>query len=139
MRNLKIIAAVAALSALLGSSAFADDRTTGSATLVAPNTQAYVGTFVQNCTLPSTRGAYVGVYLGQPFQIQGRASLAIYARNGLAFNTSPRANGEESLLMEVGGQSQLGCLPIGTTVMLVSKPLGPEQGPIVVLGSGIVH
>jgi len=137
MRNLKIVAAVASLCALLGTSAYADDRTTGSATLVAPNTQAYVGTFVQNCSSAVGKIAYVGVYLGQPIQIQGRASIALYGNSGFAFGTSPRANGEEGWVTEVGGQSKVGCMPFGTKVLLVSKPLGPE-GPIVVLASGII-
>src|SRR5690348_8946632 len=138
MRKLHIAAAVATLSVMLGGLAFADERTTGSATLISPSTHAYVGTFVQNCASPIGRSAYVGVYLGQPIQVEGRATLSLLGQGGSVFTTSPRANGEEGWLSEAGGQSKMGCLPVGSTVMLVSMPLGPE-GPIRVIGTGTVH
>jgi hypothetical protein len=136
MRTFKIVATVTALSVLLGSSAaFAAERTTNSATLVDPVAQAYVGTFVQSCTVD--HGTYVGVYLGQSFQIQGKASLSVGARNGLAFSTSPRAFGEEGWVNEIGGQNQMGCLPIGTKVYLTYS-LGMGESPIRLLASGTI-
>ena len=138
MRKLHIAAAVGALSVMLGGLALADERTTGSATLVDPATHAYVGTFVQNCASPIGKSSYVGVYLGQPIQVEGKARLSLLGQGGTAFTTSPRAIGEEGWLSEAGGQSKMGCLPVGSTVLLVSMPLGPE-GPIRVLGTGTVH
>jgi hypothetical protein len=135
MRNLTIVAAVAALSMLVGSSALAAERTTGSATLVNPFTSAYVATYTQSCTVD--HGVYVGVYLGKSFQVEGTAKLGIATKKGIAFNSSPRANGEEGWLTEIGGQSNLGCLPIGTTVNLVFYPNGPQH-LIMVLATGIV-
>jgi hypothetical protein len=140
MRKLNIIAAVGALSVLLGSSAFAAERTTGSATFVAPFSQAYVGTFVQDCSGSNTnnKSVYVGVYLGESFQAQGKAFLSIEANNKIAFSTSPRNYGEEGWLSEIGGQSQMGCLPIGAKVFLLYNPGSPSL-PIVVLGTGTVR
>jgi hypothetical protein len=137
MRKINIISVAAGLSMLLGSAAFADDRTTGSATLVSPTTQAYVGTLVQSCQGISAKGGYLGVYLGQSFQVQGHASLGISTKDGTAFSTSPRANGEEGWVTEVGGQNRLACLPIGSKVFLLYSPLGPS-GPIMLLGTGTV-
>jgi hypothetical protein len=135
MRKLNIVAAVAAVSMLVGSSAFAAERTTGSATLVDPYTNAYVGTYTQSCTVD--HGVYVGVYLGQSFQVEGSAKLGIAAKNGIAFSSSPRATGEEGWLTEIGGQSQMGCLPAGTKVSLVYSPDGPTHH-LIVLGTGTV-
>ena len=140
MRNLNIVAAAAALTvALVGSSAFAAERTTQSATFIAPYSQAYVGTFVQDCSGSSTnnKAVYVGVYLGTSFQVEGNATLSIEADNKQAFRTSPRTFGEEGWLTEIGGQSQMGCLPIGSKVYLLSNP-GQSNLPIMVLGVGIV-
>jgi hypothetical protein len=137
MRKFTIISLSAALSVLLGSMAFAGDRTTGSATLLDPNTQTYVGTFVQNCSFTVNKGGYVGVYLADSFQVEGRATLGISAKNGMAFVSTPRAPGEEGWVTEIGGQSKLACLPMGSKVLLLSMPLGPG-GPIRVLGTGTV-
>ncbi len=139
MRTLNIVATVTALSVLLGSSAaFAAERTTNSATLVDPVTQSYVATFVQDCgsSVSKQGDAYLGVYLGQSFQVQGKAFLSIEAGNGIAFSTSPRANGEEGWVTEIGGQSRMGCLPIGTKLYLLNS-LGMNL-PIRVLATGTI-
>jgi len=136
MRTFKMVATVTALSVLVGSSAaFAGDRTTNSATLVDPMTQEYVATLIQSCTVD--HGNYVGVYLGQSFQIEGRAYLSIQAKNGLAFSTSPRASGEEGWVNEIGGQNKMGCLPIGSKVYLTYS-LGFGESPIRLLASGTI-
>jgi len=147
MRKINIISTIVALSALLGSSAFAADRTTASATLVNPNTQTYVGTFIQNCVAKATspgisiaplgKGQYVGVYLAQPYQIQANAALSISTMNGIAFSTTPRAFGEEGVLSEIGGLSRMSCMPIGTRINLLASPNG-AGGPIILLGTGTV-
>jgi hypothetical protein len=137
MRKINIVSVAAGLTMLLGSAAFADDRTTGSATLVSPTTQAYVGTIVQSCQSITGKGGYLGVYLGQSFQVQGNATLAISTDTGNAFSTSPRANGEEGWVTEIGGQNRMGCLPTGSKVYLLYRPLGPS-GPIMLLGTGTV-
>jgi hypothetical protein len=135
MRNFNALAAVAAFSVLLGSAAVAADRTTGSAIFVNPNTQAYVGTFVQDCSNSYSKG-YVGVYLAQSFDIQGSAMLGVATLSRSVFTASPRAKGEEAWATEIGGQSKLSCLPIGTKVYLLSSPGG--NLPITVLGIGTV-
>src|ERR1700688_4600251 len=114
MRILNILAAVTVASAFLGGSAFAAERTTASATFVNPVTHAYVGTLTQDCSGFSVmnKEVYLGVYLAQAFQIEGNAKLTIEANNAIAFSTSPRANGEEGWLTEIGGQSKMGCLPM---------------------------
>src|ERR1700686_504730 len=103
MRILKVVATAAALSMLLGASAFAAERTTSSATLVDPVTQAYVATLVQDASGTSInhKDIYLGVYLAQSFQVEGKSFLSIEAGNGIAFSTSPRAFGEEGWVNEI--------------------------------------
>jgi len=138
MRTLNIVAAAAVVTALLGGSAFAAERTTASATFVDPVTQAYVGTLTQDCSGSSVNNneIYLGVYLAQSFQIEGNAKLSIEANNAIAFSTSPRANDEEGWLTEIGGQSKMGCLPIGAKVFLLYVPA--QQLPIRVIATGTV-
>jgi len=136
MRTKDIVASMAALSILAGSSAaFAADRTTHSATMVDPVSQAYVATLVESCTVD--HGNYVGLYLGQSFQVEGKAFLSLVGGNRTAFTTSPRAAGEEGWVNEIGGQSQSGCMPVGTKVFLTYS-LGLGEGPIRLLATGIV-
>jgi hypothetical protein len=139
MRTLKVIAGAAALSMLVGSAAFAAERTTNSATLVNPFSQAYVATFTQDCGPTGARSsdAYVGVYLWQSFQVQGKAFLSIEAGNAIAFSTSSRANGEEGWVSEIGGESRIGCLPVGTKLFLLDNP-GMGNLPIRVLAEGTI-
>jgi hypothetical protein len=139
MRTLNIVATVTALSVLLGSSAaFAAERTTNSATLVNPVTQAYVATFVQDCgnSVSNQGAAYLGVYLGQSFQVEGKAFLSIEAGNRIAFSTSPRAFGEEGWVNEIGGESRMGCLPVGTKLYLLNTP--GMSLPIQLLATGTI-
>lgn len=139
MRILKVVATAAAMSMLLGASAFAAERTTSSATLVDPVTQAYVATFVQDCsyTGANPHDVYLGVYLAQSLQVQGKAFVSLEAGNGIAFSTSPRAIGEEGWVTEIGGESRMGCLPIGTKLFLLSS-LGMGNPAIRVLAQGTI-
>jgi hypothetical protein len=138
MRTLNIVAAAAVVTALLGGSAFAAERTTAAATFVDPVTQAYVGTLTQDCSGSgvNNKEVYLGVYLAQSFQVQGMAKLSVEANNAIAFSTSPRAYGEEGWLTEIGGQSNMGCLPIGAKVFLLYVP--SQQLPIRVIATGTV-
>jgi len=130
MRKLVILSATA-LFGLLGTGlAFADGPTTASATMVDPNTHAYVATLTESCGA-GQRWPYVGVYLGWTFEIQNTQALSITAAIGqvapgvnntqpaTVFTTSPRAAGEESMLSEIGGASKIGCLPVGSKVSLL--------------------
>ena len=138
MRILKIVATTAALSMLLGASAFAAERTTNSATLVDPVSHAYVATFVQDIgTSVNHKDIYLGVYLAQPFELHGQAFLSIDVGNRMAFSTSLRALEEEGWVSEVGGVSRMAFLPIGTKVYLVLHP-GYSTLPTRVIAIGTI-
>ena len=128
------------LASLLGTAAFAGERTTASAVIVSSGTHQYVATIIEDCSTNSTTAApYVGAFMSSPFQLNGSATLRITATKGnTVFSTTPRANGEESYAYEVGGASRSGCMPAGTKVQLIYSPSNVFP-LLILLGTGTIH
>jgi len=135
MRKLMILPLVAMLGLLATSSAFAANKPTATAVMLAPSTSQYVATFVEDCSL-STTAPYLGVYLGQTYDLTGGAYLAINSHHGTLYASSRAPASQESIVYEVGGTSAIGCVPAGTRIELFS--LAGTGGVPILLGTGTV-
>ena len=108
---------------------------TATAVLVDPSNHNYVGTVVEDCR----RGQnLVTVFLNPTRKISGTEELGIEPANTPTFVIGVSAQGGVLRLHSFGGISALGCLPSGTTVMLVFSPGGDLQTLLTVVGKGTI-
>ena len=106
------------------------------ATLIAPTTGAYVGTFTEQCG--KNGKASVETYLAQPFTLTKTQYLAIDQKGTSTFSATVAGHGESVSITAFGGDGETGCIPVGTPVSLVVSPGGLLKGQLVIVGHGTI-
>jgi hypothetical protein len=110
-------------------------NTTAAAVLVHPGSHAYVGTFVEDCSRSQTT---VRAILEPSRTIMGTETLALEMSNTATFSASVTAQGGTLTLHAFGAASATGCIPPGSTIMLIYSPGGMLQSLLVLVGQGVV-